>query len=556
MACLWATGLGVLLWGCPRREEGHPSSTVPQASAGPELRLEKLTLIPPAEKVIRAETPQKFRLESSPPLPPDREVTWTFTAASSVFTQPGRGASVEVTFPSAGIYTAQARTGTAASTLAELRVYQIGLVGSDGRPLREARIARLSRDAFDAEGRLRAPIVLSHPDRFQVVVEDPGPNPPGSVAVSIRPGDPPLSLALVGPGERRLTRALLLLGDEEDALAAIGSGLLASPGDRMEFQYREEPAGGIRVGPSVIHEIPVNFVLVGGGLPPAREVEEAIPLRLAAANKVWAPLGRRFTLGKVTRLEAVRGLFLVRGRAAGVEGGGRPSRLGVLVDGREVSVPGAWKRDGGAMTPKSTARALAERMEPSYHVELLEDLLAGDRQAVVVEVRRRDGSPARVERLSEGEDLSQAVAPLEANAWDRDLEVTSAPETLTIDELGILAVGRQKTSPGMEVFLLPGLHSPEGRPAFKIYPAFRFPRKIAGSVAIAWPLMDQSGRFPYGLARALGELLLPAGLRPSPEDTLFADPLSESAGTGAHKRVTETTALRIAERGRELSSQK
>ena len=68
--------------------------------------------------------------------------------------------------------------------------------------------------------------------------------------------------------------------------------------------------------------------------------------------------------------------------------------------------------------------------------------------------------------------------------------------------------------------------------------------------------MDGSGRFPYGLARVAGELLLPPGFRPGPEDSLFAEPLSEAPGVGAHKRVSAATGGRIAERGRGLSGKK
>jgi hypothetical protein len=73
---------------------------------------------------------------------------------------------------------------------------------------------------------------------------------------------------------------------------------------------------------------------------------------------------------------------------------------------------------------------------------------------------------------------------------------------------------------------------------------------------VSWPVVDGTGKYPYALARALGELLLPASLRPSPEDTLFADPLSESAGIDARKRVSAATGARIAERGRGLSLRK
>jgi hypothetical protein len=54
----------------------------------------------------------------------------------------------------------------------------------------------------------------------------------------------------------------------------------------------------------------------------------------------------------------------------------------------------------------------------------------------------------------------------------------------------------------------------------------------------------------------LGELLLPPSLRPGPEDTLFADPLSDAAGVDAHKRLSAATAARIAQRGRGVPGKK
>ena len=69
-------------------------------------------------------------------------------------------------------------------------------------------------------------------------------------------------------------------------------------------------------------------------------------------------------------------------------------------------------------------------------------------------------------------------------------------------------------------------------------------------------MLDGTGRYPYGLARVAGDLLLPPGARPGADDTLFADPLSEAAGVDARKRVTSATGLKIAERGRGLQAGK
>ena len=68
--------------------------------------------------------------------------------------------------------------------------------------------------------------------------------------------------------------------------------------------------------------------------------------------------------------------------------------------------------------------------------------------------------------------------------------------------------------------------------------------------------MDGSDRYPYALARALGELLLPSGVKPGLDDTLFADPLSELPGIDARKRISPATALKISNRGRALPERK
>jgi hypothetical protein len=388
-----------------------------------------------------------------------------------------------------------------------------------------------------------------------VLVEDPASGAPASVGVSSRASDPPLMLPLTGPAERRVTRPFLLLADRDDALAGIGSALLAAPGGRVEFRYRDAAAGGVKVGPAAVHEIPIRFVAVGPGMPPAAEIEKAADLRLAQANAVWEPLGRRFTRGPVARLETFRGLFLIRGRAAGADGQGRASRCGVLIDGRDVSVPGTWRNDGAAMTPKATARALIEKAGKPFQFDLFEGLFAGDREAVVLRVRRRDGTPAAVDRIVDGNDVSQAVSPLPAGGLD-GIEVSPSSTLLSLEEIALLASGKGAPSQGFDLFIVAGLHSLEQRPSFKVYPEGLFPGSMAGSAIVSWAILDGTGRFPFGLALVAGELLLPPGVRPSADDTLFAKPMSEAPGVDAHKRVTAATGAKIAERGRGLSSRK
>jgi hypothetical protein len=545
----------LLLQACPRKEEGSAAVPPPPPAGAPSIRLEKLTILPPAESPLRADAPSTFRLGSIPPLPPDAAVGWTFTSPRERLSRTGRGPSIDVSLPSGGVYTVQAQVGSTGSNTVEVRVYRVLLLDAEDRPLREGPIALPVQDAFDARGRLREEAVAAAPDRVRVLVEDPASGAPASVGVSSRLSDPPLMLPLAGPPERRVTRPFLLLADRDDALAGIGSALLASPGGRVEFRYRDAPAGGVRVGPAAVHEIPVRFVAVGPGMPPLGEIEKVAALRLAQANAVWEPLGRRFTRGAVVRVETFPGLFLIRGRAAGADGQGRASRCGVLIDGREVSVPAAWRNDGAPMTPKATARALIEKAGKSFQVEQFENLLAGDREAVVLRVRRRDGSPAAVDRIVEGNDVSQAVTPLPGEGLD-SIEVAPTADLLSLEEIALLASGKGPPSQGFDVFIVKELHSLQERSAFKVYPEGLFPASMAGSAVVSWPILDGTGRFPFGLACVAGELLLPPGVRPSAEDTLFARPLSEAPGVDARKRVTATTGARIAERGRGLSSRK
>jgi hypothetical protein len=422
----------------------------------------------------------------------------------------------------------------------------VKFVDGDGRPLREARLALLSKDAFDDRGRLREEAVATSPDRIRILVEDAAADAPGSVAVAT------LTLPLEGPPERRLSRPFLLVGDREDAAAGAGSVVPASPGATVEARYRGAPAARIGVGPAAIHEIPVRFVVAGSALPATSDVEKAIQVRLAQANAVWEPLGRRFIRGGVVRMDQFPGLFSIRGRAAGVDGQGRPSRCGLRIDGSELSVRGVWRNDGAPMTPKATAAALQSKAGRSFSFSILDGLFPGDAEGIVVRVRRADGAAPALENLTEGSDIAQAVTPLPASLSD-GIEVSSSAAP-TLEEIALLGSGKGAASEGFDVFIVAGLRSLQLRPAFKIHPRGLPPWSTAGSAIVSWPLLDGGGRFPYGLARILGELLLPGSAAPG--DTLFAEPMSEAPGVAAHKRVTAATALKIAERGRGLPGQK
>jgi hypothetical protein len=418
---------------------------------------------------------------------------------------------------------------------------------SEGRP------APLTRDSFDAGGRLRADALAASPDRLTLSIDDPAPDAPASVDLVARSGGPVLSLPLAGPAGRRRTPPFLLAGDREDA-GASDRALFAAPGDRVEIRYRGAPILELKVGPSVIHEIPLRLIAAGPGLPPPDAFREAIDLRLRQANVVWEPFGRRFVRGPVSRIDSFRGLALIRGRAAGVDAHGRPSHSGLRLDGRDVQIPCPWRDDGAPLTPKAAARALVEKAGSAFRAELI-DGLAGDREAVLVLWKRADGAPAEVDVLAASNDVSQAVKPLSVDLRG-GLEVAPAGIGLSLEEAVLLAAGRTNPAEGVMLFVVSGLTSIRERPAFKVYPEGQVPALFGSTAVASWPILDGSGRYPYALARVLGELLLPPTVRPGPEDTLFADPLSETAGVDARKRLSPTTGARIAERGRGLPGRK
>jgi hypothetical protein len=418
---------------------------------------------------------------------------------------------------------------------------KVRFVDGEGRPLREARLAMLSRESFDDKGRLRDDAVASSPDRIRVLVDDADAS--GSVTVGM----------LTLPLEGRLTRPFLLVGDKDDAAAGPSSVVLASAGGKLEAGYRGAPAAVLPIGPAAIHPIPIRFIASGPGLPASEEIEKAISLRLAQANMIWEPLGRRFTRGSVIRLDRFPGLFSIRGRAAGVDDRGRPSRIGLRIDGTEVSVAGVWRNDGAPMSPKATASALQAKAGRSHTFSVLDGLLAGDRESVVVRVRRADGQSPALEALTDGLDVAQAVTPLPSQLLDA-IEVSPSAGTLTLEEIALLGSGKGAASEGIDVYIVAGLRALQARPTFKVHPQGLPPWATAGSALVSWTLLDAGGKHPYGLARILGELVLPGP--PAAGDTLFAEPMSESPGVAAHKRVTAVTAAKIAERGRALSGQK
>jgi hypothetical protein len=430
---------------------------------------------------------------------------------------------------------------------------RVTIVDAEERLASEGRLAILSRDAFDPQGRLRAEAVAACPERLSVIVEDAAGGAPAIVTLAAGLPGEPLVLPLSGPGNRRRTPPFLLIGDRDDA-AAAGSGLLAAPGSRVDVRYRGASVLDLKVGPSLIHEIPLRVIASGPGLPAAEEFEKAVDLRLKQANAVWEPFGRRFVRSSVSHLDAFKGLVLIRGRAAGVDAKGRPSQSGLRIDGHDVLIPCTWRDDGAPLTPKAAARALIEKAGKSVHVGQF-DGLAGDREAVLLLWKHGDGSSAVVEGIAASNDVAQAVAPVSVQLSD-GIEIAPTGSALSLEEAALLATGKKAQAEGFDLFVVAGLHSLQTRPAFKVYPEGLFSSHVASSAVVSWQLVDGSGKYPYALARTLGELLMPPSLRPSPEDTLFAEPLSESAGIDARKRISAATGAQIAERGRGLAVRK
>ena len=142
---LSAAILALCVAGCSRREEG------PAPAPGNPVHIEKLTLIPPVDRPLRADVPATFRLQSVPPLPPDLTSEWEFQSSRDKFARPVVGPSLEVTFSAGGVYRVQARVGSTLSNVVEIPVVRVTLADADERPLREGRIG----------------------DRVRILVEDP-----------------------------------------------------------------------------------------------------------------------------------------------------------------------------------------------------------------------------------------------------------------------------------------------------------------------------------------------------------------------------------------------
>jgi hypothetical protein len=299
----------------------------------------------------------------------------------------------------------------------------VRFVDGDARPIREARLALLSREDFDDKD-ASAGAVAASPERVRILVEDPAADAPASVTVST------LTLPLEGPPGRRLTRPFLLIGDRRTRR-------------RGRIRRRRRPEGASR------HAIGAHPRRASGRSCRGPRDSGPIRRRRLRASADGRNRRKRFrSSGPGERrvgaagpplharpgrpADQLPGLFSIRGRAAGVDGQGRPSRCGLRIDGAEVAVPGVWRNDGAPMTPKATAAAIQAKAGRFFSFSILDGLLAGDREGVVVRVRRGDGTAATVEALAEGHDVAQAVAPLPAQLQD-GIEVSPMAGVVTLE---------------------------------------------------------------------------------------------------------------------------
>jgi hypothetical protein len=523
------------------------------------LSASELKALPPGPGPFPASLPVAFSAASNPVLPEKSVYEWTVTGPAVTRTLTTKTPSADLRFEGAGRHSVQVRSGASVSAAIEVPVYSVAFEGADGKSVAEVRPALLA-GAFDAEGRLRDGAVESAAERFRIVVDDPWPGAGGTVDLSALSGS--LTCALEGAAPRRSTRPIVVLSDRSDAAApAAGPGdptFFASPRERLELRYRGATAAVAAVGPTILYEIPVRFVVVrspGFAVPSREELERAFDLRLAQANRVWEPFGRRFGRAGIEVTDAPEHLALLRGRAAGVDANGRSSRAGVLLEGEELSVPLAWTEGSGPTTPLVTAEALARASGAGRAVDAFAGLLQGDREAVVLRFRRADDAPLRVTRLRRNEDVSQGLSPLPVVLGD-GCEVASERGLFSLEEIGVLLGGRRPRGEAIDLFVVSRLRAGGAERTHKVYPEGLVPEALAGSALVAWRYLDGSGAWPYLLARVLGDVLLPADAVPGPEDTLFRHPPSLQEGVEANKRVGAATGVRILERGRWLSGGK
>jgi hypothetical protein len=348
------------------------------------------------------------------------------------------------------------------------------------------------------------------------------------------------------------TAAFSLVSDRSDAKVEEHR-LLGRPRGKLDITYRGVRAGSIDIGPMIVQEIPIRFTVVrdprSTAFPPLPELEKALDLRLAQANEVWSPYGRRFARASVRVTDPPHNLLLIRGRAGGVDEHGRRARTGAVVEGTPIEISTAWQEGGAPFTPRTTAIAFTAAAGGVCTVERFENLLVSDREAVLLRLAPPGPGPVRLGALPGGQDVGQSIRPLVADLAE-GCEVASDPRLLSLEEIAVILGSRGRREEGFDLFVLSALRSSGRSLDFKYYPGWAFPEALSDSALLSWPILDGSGRYPYALARVLGLLLLPAGEPLDPADTLFLDPLSERPGPSANKRVSARTGAKIRGPGR------
>ncbi len=543
---------------------GQPARRGPQALAWDvsDLRIES-----PGNAPVRAGVPVPFKAVSVPPLSPDTAYEWTVSGPGGASRAGGAGPRARIPFPRAGRYEVRVRAGDTLSAPVSVAAYAVEALDAGDRSLLEAELALFDGVSAGADS-LREEWVPAAPEHVRIVVEDPAPAPDASVVISTRrrdgtPLNPPVRYALSGEGTLRSTRPILFVGDREDDNAGPGVDdapgdptILAAVGGGIEVSYRGAAAVSLTVGPLLLHMVPVRFVAVPApgdrAFPGRAELERLLDRRLEEANGTWERFGLRFSRESVELAEPPRNLLLIRGRAGGVDGRGRPAWAGFVVDGAEVSVPTTWQVEGVAMTPAETARALGKRLGAEWRAEVIEKVLAAAPEAVVLRVGRKGAEGrARLERLSKAPDVSQGTEPLAADLSD-GCEVSGEASAPSVDEMALLLGLRAAGRKGLDVLVVGRLLTDREPRMFKVYAAGPF----EGAALVSWEGLEGPRRKPYLLARTLGECLLPRDARAREGSTLFADPLSDAEAFGARKRVDAETGALLRASGVNLAARK
>jgi hypothetical protein len=162
-------------------------------------------------------------------------------------------------------------------------------------------------------------------------------------------------------------------------------------------------------------------------------------------------------------------------------------------------------------------------------------MILGDTEAVVLRVESREGKAVVLGELPDRRDMGQIVTPLRVDLGDG---CEAAPgRALSAEELPILVGLRDADPSTIDLLLVPALVSGGRSYLFKSYPAGTVRESVHNSILLGLPVLDESGRWPFALARAVGELLLPAVPSAPGPHSLFSDPMAEVDDLLAAKRI-------------------